>query len=511
MQPCSSGVSLILMDSLHLAGKLLGIDISGPQLDDETRKHLEQHAFGGVCLFRKNIQNRSQVAQLVGEIRAILGPQAWISIDQEGGAVLRTSDLPQAPSAMALGAVSVPTLAEAVGGAVGRGLIGLGINWNYAPCLDVNTDPRNPVIAERSFGSDPERVAELGLAWAKGLQSAGVIATAKHFPGHGDTYLDSHLALPRVDKPREVLEGLELYPFRKAVEAGIPAIMTAHIIYSQLDPENPATLSRAILSGLLRQEWGYDGVIVTDSMLMKAIAAHYPAGQAAVRSLQAGADVVLALGSWETKLQQVQAVARAIERREISGARVEESVQRLELLEQHFPGRPRPYSTEPADLALMDEAARRSITAYAGPRLPQPTDKVLLVAPRSTVGENVYESLPTTEHLARHLASAFDLEVLAYAPENPQSYLPEVNAKALQADFLLFATTTRGFLSEGEIRLGQAIFKLGKPAVHLALWNPYQVMTLGQPALISYGFREPALRALVGVLQGQPAPGNLPI
>ncbi|MER3483715.1 MAG: beta-N-acetylhexosaminidase, partial [Meiothermus sp.] len=350
----------------HPAGQFLGIDIPGPHLDDETRSYLERYRFGGVCLFRKNVQSREQVARLVRDIREVLGPQAWISIDQEGGAVLRTEDLPAAPSAMALGAVDDPALAEAVGNAVGRGLVSMGVNWDYAPCLDVNIDPRNPVIGDRSFGGDPHRVAELGLAWARGLQRAGVIATAKHFPGHGDTYLDSHLALPRVDKPRTMLERVELYPFRKAVEAGIPAIMTAHIVYSQLDPLNPATLSKTILTGLLREEWGFGGVIVTDSMGMKAIADNFPDGQAAVRSVQAGADIVLALGSWETKLRQAEAVAKAVETGELSGPRVEESLARLQRLVQRFPGTPRVYPAEAerADFALMEEAARRSITTY---------------------------------------------------------------------------------------------------------------------------------------------------
>lgn len=279
----------------------LVVDVPGPTLDDATRRHLAHYGFAGVCLFRKNVQHRRQLAELVEQIREVLGPEALIAIDQEGGAVLRTTDLPEAPSAMALGAADDPALAEAVGAAVGRGLISLGINWDYAPVLDVNTDPRNPVIGDRSFGSDPAKVAELGLSWARGLEGAGVMACVKHFPGHGDTYLDSHLALPVVRKPREQLEAVEFYPFRRAVEAGISSIMTAHILYPALDPEYPATLSQAILTGLLREEWGYDGLVVTDSMDMQAItqfsADRFNPGAAALHAFGAGADLVLALGS----------------------------------------------------------------------------------------------------------------------------------------------------------------------------------------------------------------------
>lgn len=499
---------------MRLAGKLIGIDISGPHLDDETRRYLERYRFGGVCLFHKNTQSREQVTRLIRDIREVLGPETWVSIDQEGGAVLRTPDLPEAPSAMALGAAGSPELAEAVGAAVGRGLISTGVNWNYAPSLDVNTNPDNPVIGDRSFGSGPGRVAELGLAWARGLRSAGVAPTVKHFPGHGDTHLDSHLALPRVDKPLEVLEGLELLPFRRAVEAGIPALMTAHILYPALDPHHPATLSKAILSDLLRRGWGYRGVIVTDSLAMKAIADHYPAGQAAVRSVQAGADLVLALGSWETKLQQAEAVRAAVEAGEISTARLEQSLERLEHLEQRFPGVPRPYlmELERQDRALMDEAARRSITAYGEVPRPRPTDPVLLVAPRSATGENVYEPGPDAETLALALAPHFPrLRVLAYPKEAPETVLGELQAQAAGSAFLLFGTTARGPLSEGELRLGHSLFALGKPALHLAVWNPYHVRALGQPALLSYGFRAPALEALGQVLAGAPTLGRLPV
>jgi beta-N-acetylhexosaminidase len=498
----------------RLAGKLIGIDLPGPHLDDETRRYLERYRFGGVCLFRKNVQHRAQVAQLVKDIREVLGPKTWVSIDQEGGAVLRTPDFPEAPSAMALGAAGSPELAAAVGAAVGRGLISMGVNWNYAPSLDVNTNPDNPVIGDRSFGSGPGQVAELGLAWARGLQSAGVAPTVKHFPGHGDTHLDSHLALPRVDKPLEMLEGLELLPFRRAVEAGIPALMTAHILYPALDPRYPATLSKAILSDLLRYEWGYGGVIVTDSMAMKAIADHYPAGQAAVRSVQAGADLVLALGSWETKLQQAEAVRAAVEAGEISTARLEQSLERLEHLEQQFSGVPRPYPAEleRQDRALMNEAARHSITAYGEVTRPHPSDPVLLVAPRSATGENVYELGPDAETLALALAPRFPrLRVLAYPKEAPEAVLGELQVQATGSAFLLFGTTARGPLSEGELRLGRSLFALGKPALHLAIWNPYHVRALGQPALLSYGFRAPALAALSQVLAGAPALARLPV
>ena len=188
----------------------------------------------------------------------------------------------------------------------------MGLNWNFAPVLDVNVNPDNPVIAERSFGSDPALVARHGAAALRGLSREGVAGCVKHFPGHGDTHLDSHRALPRVSKSRAELDALELAPFRACL-ADAPAVMTAHIIYDALDAEFPATLSRPVLTGLLREEWRYAGVIITDSMGMQAIDAHYGRGEAAVLSLRAGADMVMALGRREAQQATLDAVQAALD------------------------------------------------------------------------------------------------------------------------------------------------------------------------------------------------------
>jgi beta-N-acetylhexosaminidase len=289
--------------------------------------------------------------------------------------------------------------------------------------------------------------------------------------------------------------------------------MTAHIVYRALDPENPATLSKRILSGLLR-EWGYDGVIVTDSMGMKAIADNYPAGQAALRSVLAGADIVLALGRLETQIQQVEALAKAIASGEISAQRLEASYRRLDRLTQQFPGKPKPYSAyqEAQDRALMDEASYRSITAIGEGPLPNPADRILLVIPEAAVGENVYEPGPQAEKLAQAMSKHFShLEVLAFPREHPEFVRHELEKTAKHADFLLYASTSRHSLKSEEIALAKAVFQQGKPALHLALWNPYHVAALDRPALITYGFRQPSLKALAEVLAGKPALGRLPV
>ena len=282
-------------------GHLVMVDIPGKSLDAETAAFLREQNIRSVCLFRKNLGTEDEVRALVRDLIEVLGPQALIGVDQEGGAVVRATFLPQPPSAMALGASGDAARAEAVGAAVARGLKSLGINWNFAPVLDVNNNPANPVIGERSFSNDPVEVSRLAAAWMRGSLAEGVACCVKHFPGHGDTHVDSHHALPTVDKSRAELNALELVPF-KALASQAPAMMTAHIVYPQIDPDRPATLSPQLIGGILRQDWGYDGVVITDALMMKAEAERFGYAKSAVMAIEAGADMVLAQGSLAEQL-----------------------------------------------------------------------------------------------------------------------------------------------------------------------------------------------------------------
>ena len=277
-------------------GHVVMVDIEGTVLDTDTANFLRTHEIRGVCLFRKNLVNATQLRQLTADLREAMGPHALIGIDQEGGSVARITFLPQAPSAMALGAIGDEAIAAQVGAAVSRGLRSMGINWNFAPVIDVNNNPANPVIAERSFGADPDHVARMAGAWMRGALQEGVACCVKHFPGHGDTHMDSHHALPTVDKTLAELESLELRPFRALADEA-PSMMTAHIVYPQIDPEHPATLSAKVLDGILRQSIGYRGVVITDALMMKAVYDRYGHARSSVMALQAGADMVLAQGS----------------------------------------------------------------------------------------------------------------------------------------------------------------------------------------------------------------------
>jgi beta-N-acetylhexosaminidase len=282
----------------------------GTTVPDWLRERLEQ-GLGGVCIFGENIESFEQLRALTDVIRAA-NPDALIAIDEEGGDVTRLYfDVGSPyPGNALLGRIDDPGFTFEVAATVGAQLRRVGVNLDFAPDVDINSNPDNPVIGVRSFGTDPQRVAEHSDAWVRGLQSAGVAASAKHFPGHGDTALDSHLSLPVVDVPLDVLRERELVPFRAAIAAGTRTIMSSHILLPQLDAENPATFSHRILGTLLREELGFDGVIVSDALDMVGASGAIGIPAAAARAIEAGCDL-LCIGTKNTD-EQLEAIVAAL-------------------------------------------------------------------------------------------------------------------------------------------------------------------------------------------------------
>lgn len=255
---------------------------------------IEESKIGGVILFKRNIDTILQLAHLCQELQSLSPIPLFICIDHEGGRVSRLKE-PFTPflSASILGKTGDPELALAQGRVMARELRAVEINVNLAPVLDVNTNPSNPVIGDRALGDNPEVVAKLGVKIIEGFRMEGTIATGKHFPGHGDTSLDSHYALPVADKTEEEMKRVELLPFQEAIAAGLNMIMTAHVLYPKLDPKFPATLSENIIQGILRQDMGFDGVVITDDMRMKALTLHFSWDEALIKALEAGCDLIL--------------------------------------------------------------------------------------------------------------------------------------------------------------------------------------------------------------------------
>ncbi|WP_456410372.1 beta-N-acetylhexosaminidase [Oceanithermus sp.] len=482
------------------AGRFVITGLPGTELPADLAALWRRYRVGGVILFRHNVAGPEQLRRLVADLLEVLGPEALISVDQEGGAVLRLPFLPSPPPGMSLGAADDPELAHAVGAATARGLAAYGFNLNFAPVLDLNTNPQNPVIAERSFGADPERASTLALAWHEGHVRRGVATTGKHFPGHGDTTVDSHLGLPVVKKSLAELRKLELVPFVRAA-GRIPALMTAHIVYPELDGELPATLSRRILTGLLREEMGYDGVVVSDALNMRAIADRWGAPEAAVRSLAAGADLVMPLGSLELQAATLARIQAALDTGELDRGQMEASEGRVARLARAFPAGLGSYNEArlTADRRLFVEAWTRGLTAIGDPA-PPPEDACLrVVAQARPGGDGVSEAGASGAELARLLGGYWRVEPIFVGD------IAEVLGLEVATDdcFNLLISNSR--------RLYPAAGWRWRPDLHVALWNPFAAARVPAPALVSYGFRAEALEAVLAWLRGEvEAGGRLP-
>ena len=486
--------------TLH-PGQLVMVDIEGTSLDADAADFLRSHHIRAVCLFRKNLGTAAEVRKLTADLREVMGPLALIGIDQEGGSVIRATFLPQAPAAMALGACGDLEQAQQVGAAVSRGLRSLGINWNFAPVVDVNNNPANPVIAERSFSADPLAVARLAGAWMEGAMSEGVACCIKHFPGHGDTHTDSHHALPTVDKSLAELEHLELVPFR-ALASTAPAVMTAHIVYPQIDPEHPATLSRKVLTGVLREAIGYAGVVITDALMMKAVYDRYGHARASVLTLQAGADLVLAQGARSEQLAALQAIGAALQSGDLDTAAMHSARDSVDALARRFPLRTTPYGEEQQvqDHTLMNRAWARGLTAVGQPTAPSRTQPLRVIAQASVASDGVSEAGLPLEQVQALFSGFDDVEVL------PVTNLRELNINTLPRDGRCNVLVSN---HKGRFRTPS---RAAGVDLHLAIWNPFQVMDIRAPAIVTWGYADGALVALKAWLQGEAtAPGVAPV
>jgi beta-N-acetylhexosaminidase len=310
--------------------RLFFAGIPGPVLDDDTRRLHADVPFGGVVLFRHNAAEPRAMRDLTRAIHGLdraLPP--LVAIDHEGGRVHRLSPpFTHFPAASVVAAHGVRAVA-AVATAMARELAAIGVDLTFAPVLDVHSNPANPVIGDRSYGTAPADVARLGLAAFRATRAEGLLTCGKHVPGHGDTATDSHLELPVVDRSARDLSQVELPPFRQVVAARIPMLMTAHVVYRALDRERPATLSRAVATGLVRRRLGFRGVLCTDDLEMRAIADHYGAGEAAVLALEAGVDALLYCHRQDDLRTAVEAVERAVLDGRLTRRRIDEAHRRL--------------------------------------------------------------------------------------------------------------------------------------------------------------------------------------
>ncbi|MBI3910251.1 MAG: glycoside hydrolase family 3 protein [Armatimonadetes bacterium] len=479
---------------------------------DEGHAHrlIDELRLGGLILFARNVRPAAEMAAVLARFQARAATPLLVGVDQEGGVVARfeTPGL-VFPGNMALGALGDPMLCAAVGEAIGRQLAAMGVNINFAPVLDVNNNPANPVIGVRSFGDDPQTVAALGMAMQRGLRAGGVLPVVKHFPGHGDTAVDSHHALPVQPADRRRLERVELLPFRAA--AGVPALMTAHIRFPALDPNWPATLSPRILTGLLRQEIGFRGLVFTDCLEMAGMANWSPE-ERGWRALAAGADVLLVSHTWETQRRIAAGVRAAVARGDLPEERVADAARRVADAKRAL-GLFDPPSEGAGAAAIVGadefrrleaEVAARSITVVGGAaRLPlAPGARILCCGPALLASS-----------LARSLAAAgWPTTALEW---QRGELLPEGWRAAGPADAVIWLALPREPLPDAPARRATLRRLREHPLVIVAaMREPYLLadLTEADVRLAVYSPREPSLQGLAAVLVGQMRPeGRLPV
>jgi beta-N-acetylhexosaminidase len=338
-----------LKDIRRHVGQLAIAGFGGHEIPSDLRAFAREFDLGGIILFARNVADPDQVSDVSRQAEELAGElPLWVSVDQEGGRVARLkAPFTVWPPMMTLGRSGDEALAARFARALAVELAAVGISLDFTPVLDILTNSKNPVIGDRALSERAEDVARLGRVIIKTLQEEGIAASGKHFPGHGDTSVDSHFELPLIEHPPDRIERVELEPFRAAIAEGVASIMTAHILIPALDPDRPATLSPVIVDGMLKKQMGYEGLVLSDDLEMKAIASHYGIPEATVAAVAAGCDAVLMCGSdVETQVAALEAVIRATEDGSLPLKRVEDALSRHRRVKERFlaPPRPRPLA-----------------------------------------------------------------------------------------------------------------------------------------------------------------------
>jgi beta-N-acetylhexosaminidase len=498
-----------------------------------SRDITEFHVGGYHMLGEVNsLHEPAGVALLINRLQELARLPLWITADFEGGVGLRYMGATRLPRAMAMGATYNPEMAFKAGQVAAREARALGVHVNFYPVVDVNNNARNPIINIRSFGGDPKLVSEMARAYIRGSQSSGAMATAKHFPGHGDTSADSHIELPVIDVDRARLDQIELPPFRAAVEEGVGGVMSAHIALPRIEESKlPATLSELMLTGVLRQEMDFKGVIFTDAMNMRGVAAHYPEGEAAVRAVKAGADIILYPPSVE---QAFTAVKRAVEAGEITEARINESVRRI----LSAKARLGLHQNRFADIKQLDrvlgskenQAAAREIIESAVtlvrdsknvlPLKLSAEQKVLFVTVVDN-SEGWRDGMPGRAFLEglrkrhQHVTNVYVTDRTSWAEIDLIKKLAAL-ADVIIVNGFIRVSSYKGSIdmSEGEINLLKHLSATGKPMAFVLYGSPYLISFVPEipTYILAYEYypaaEEAALKAVLGEIEFK---GKLPV
>lgn len=346
-------------------GQMIIAGVQGTSASTEDERMIKEQHVGGIIFYKNNLADSASVVRFGNQLKQWNESNSvplLLSVDQEGGRVSRLPGLNLLPTAQEIGQWNSREAAGEIGTILGEEVKGMGLNMNFAPVLDINNNPKNPVIGDRSFGSTAEIVSSMGIEVMKQMKQTGVIPVAKHFPGHGDTETDSHLDLPVIHKSEKDLTQLEWKPFVSAIEEGADAVMVAHILFPQIDEQYPSSLSSAVVTGQLRDKLGFEGVILTDDLTMGAIANRYGIGEASVLSVQAGSDIVLIAHEYSNVDEVIAALKQSVADGTLSEERIDESVRRILQLKNQFNLEDKPV--DPPDLTLLNERISKAIDTY---------------------------------------------------------------------------------------------------------------------------------------------------
>lgn len=526
------GCSLSNITLKRKIGQLLVVGFHGKTVTPEIKKLIHDYHVGSIILFSRNIGEPKEVLHLTSSLQKEAKEAGYerpllICLDQENGVVSRIhKGMTAFPGAMALGATDNTEYAYEVGMATGKELKALGINWNLSPVLDVNNNPDNPVIGVRSFGEDPKKVAEFGKAMMQGMQDAGVMTSLKHFPGHGDTSVDSHLDLPVISHEMERLEKIELVPFKACIEAGADSVMTAHVYFPAIEqrPNTPASLSKQVYVHLLRKKFGFEGAITTDCLEMKAISDSVGTEEGAVKALQAGTDFVMISHTHAVQEKAIQKIACAIENGELSYSSVEASIRRIRQLKEKY--------TSWDDLVLSEnEHALQIVGSETHRRLVRKIYRksVTIVhnhqllpinierKPKILVLEPVHESLMQVEDKKfqqKLLGSAVKeyyphTIVESYDKNQLENEMESLIAKAKNYDYMILGTFTIT-KNSSVVSLVNQLLEEDVKIIGVGMRNPYDFHYLhGVQAFINtYEFSYPVLQIAAGAIFGKEEAGG---
>lgn len=491
--------------------------------DEHVDEIVKKYKIGNVILFASNIGSKEEIVKLTTELQEgfmkNIKIPGFIAIDQEGGMVTRIyKDATFFPGNMAFAAANVKESTFNEGKIEGEELRALGINMNLAPVMDVNCNPNNPVIGSRSYSDKPEKVAELGIGLIKGLRTSGVIAVCKHFPGHGDTDMDSHVSLPVVNHSIDRLQKVELFPFKKAIEAGIDGILSAHVIFSDFDSEKaPATLSYKILTELLKNKMGFKGLIITDCLEMNAISIYYGSEKAAVMAIKAGADMICISHSKAVEINCVKAIQKAVLEGEIEESRINESVTKILEIKNKY----KLFNNDYPDLKKVETfvgckenkdfaktISDKSITLIKDDKHLLPVNgRVVAISTKAAVLTGADYEIKMNIPFCEQIKLKFRGKSFVIPLEPEEDLIKEIVLFSKNAEKIIIGTYNAA-AHRGQLELINRINEVNKNIIVVSLRNPYDFIKMKNVStcLNSYEYTDLSVKSVIKVIAGEIKP-----